>query len=670
MEEWRNVLERSAISPFVRYPAISTCVLFQILALAWTWPLPLHAGTRIAHDPGDPVLNTWILWWNAHAVPFTAAWWNPPFLYPLRGALALSEHLAGLGLISTPVQIAGGGPLLAYNVALVLSGSLSGFFAFLLVRRISGSGAAALFAGVAYGFAPYRAGQLAHLQVLSSEWLPLALLGLHEYLDSGRRRGLAVFAGAWIVQSLSNGYYLLFFPVLLALWLAWFVDWRNRPRRGAVIVIAWLAASLSLAPILWKYHVVQGALGLSRTLEDMRRFSATPLSLLRASPLLAFWPSMPGRTEEDYLFPGITVVLAIIISLVIVLRQRTRSGSPDRSPLLFYCMAAVVMYALALGPAPARAGITALLHPYSLLASLPGYEGLRTPARFAMFGVLCLSTAGGLALRIILARLGRGRAAALTVAAFIGLFADCWMKPMPLAGPPGRLLLPELPFSAVLELPADDAAVNVAAMYRAMFHRRPLINGYTGYAPPHYSILSTGLRRGDPSVVFELARGRPLVLVVSDRSGSSQEWKRYVEELPGVERHGAGSGGLVYVLPAQPATRVPPPGPSLQTVITQTAPERIEVDLGTERTARAVAFPLRWHYPELGERMAVEASPDRSSWSTVWEDWTGGPALAAALADPVRVPVHLVLPDVKTRYLRIHPAPRWLARELTVEGPG
>ena len=28
--------------------------------------------SRIPHDPGDPVLNIWILWWNAQAMPFTA----------------------------------------------------------------------------------------------------------------------------------------------------------------------------------------------------------------------------------------------------------------------------------------------------------------------------------------------------------------------------------------------------------------------------------------------------------------------------------------------------------------------------------------------------------------------------------------------------------------------
>ena len=54
---------------------------------------------------------------------------------------------------------------------------------------------------------------------------------------------------------------------------------------------------------------------------------------------------------------------------------------------------------------------------------------------------------------------------------------------------------------------------------------------------------------------------------------------------------------------------------------------------------------------------------------TAWESWTGGPALAGALENALENPVRITLPDVTARYLRIHPAPRWLARELTVYGP-
>ena len=91
--------------------------LFLALALAWLWPVPSRLTSRIPSDQGDPVFNTWVLWWNAQAVPFTDRWWSPPVFYPLRGTLAFSEHLFGIAVFTTPLQFAGLNAVGAYNVA-------------------------------------------------------------------------------------------------------------------------------------------------------------------------------------------------------------------------------------------------------------------------------------------------------------------------------------------------------------------------------------------------------------------------------------------------------------------------------------------------------------------------------------------------------------------------
>lgn len=208
--------------------------------------------------------------------------------FPMKGALALSEHLADIGILATPLQLVHVNALGAYNIALILSFALSGFFTFLLVRRLLRSTPTpvrhlgALAASVAYGFGPYRAGQLAHLQVLTSQWMPLALLAMHAYLDDGRRGWLAPLAVAWLVQSLSNGYYLLFFPMLIAGWLIWLVDWRRLRARGIALVVVWGAATVLLVPTLLGYSTIQRSLGLVRTPGEMAMFSARPESFLTA----------------------------------------------------------------------------------------------------------------------------------------------------------------------------------------------------------------------------------------------------------------------------------------------------------------------------------------------------------------------------------------------------
>jgi hypothetical protein len=409
---------------------------------------------------------------------------------------------------------------------------------------------------------------------------------------------------------------------------------------------------------------VQRALGVARTAGEMVLFSAKPDSFLHASGMLALWPASGAQTTEEFLFPGITAVaLAAAGSAGAIRRWQRRPFG--RSPLVFYTLAALIMWSLAFGPSPPD---SPWLRPYDALAWLPGFDALRVPARFAMLATLCLATAAGLAF----ARLAPERRLLLrlfTACAFAGLAMDGWMRAMPLATPPGRVILPDVPDAVVVELPANEGIVDTGAMFRSMLHRRPIVNGYSGHTPPHYVILSLALRRSDTSVFAELARGRPLVIIVNQAHDPGGEYQRLVEGLPGIQALGGSSAGAVFVLPPVPAGRVAPVGEAWPASIRESGTNGVVMDLGVIRTVRTVGFALRWHYRELDPRIAVEASTDGTAWSTVWEDWTGGPAFAAALRDPREAPVRLTVPDVSARYLRVHPVPKWLARELKVFGP-
>ncbi len=145
-------------------------------------------GSAIASDPGDPLLNAAILAWNAAHVPWSEAWFQFPVFHPTRDALTLSEHLLGLSVIAAPLQWATGNPAAAYNLTLLSTYPLSGLAMYALVWRMTGSAPAAFVAGLAYAFAPYRAGQLPHIQMLAVFWAPLALLGLHGFVAAGGPR--------------------------------------------------------------------------------------------------------------------------------------------------------------------------------------------------------------------------------------------------------------------------------------------------------------------------------------------------------------------------------------------------------------------------------------------------------------------------------------------------
>ena len=81
-------------------------------------------------------------------------------------------------------------PLLAYNVAVLLSFPLCGIAAYALAFELTGRHDAAWLAGLAFAFSPYRANEFGHLQMLSYFWAPVALLALHRYYAAGMSGGL------------------------------------------------------------------------------------------------------------------------------------------------------------------------------------------------------------------------------------------------------------------------------------------------------------------------------------------------------------------------------------------------------------------------------------------------------------------------------------------------
>jgi hypothetical protein len=197
-----------------------------------------------------------------------------------------------------------------------------------------------------------------------------------------------------------------------------------------------------------------------------------------------------------------------------------------------------------------------------------------------------------------------------------------------------------------------------------------VVNGYSGHAPPHYRILSSAMRRDDPSPMLHMAQGRPVIIIVNSHFDPDRALERLVRSLPGIEQHGASTAGLVFVLPAQPRARVAAFGPEISPVSVRTeAREHVVLDLGSPQLVRGIGFPLRWHYDELHPHLEIEGSLDGVTWTQAWLGWTGGLAFAGALENQLEVPVRIQLPDVRARYLRIHPAQRWMIAELSVYGP-
>jgi len=86
------------------------------------------------------------------------------------------------------------------------------------------------------------------------------------------------------------------------------------------------------------------------------------------------------------------------------------------------------------------------------------------------------------------------------------------------------------------------------------------------------------------------------------------------------------------------------------------------------QTIRAVSLRTRGHVPLLPQTVRVETSVDGVSWTLAADEPPGGLAFVGALEEPLIVPLRVVLPDVRARYVRMN-APNFFPYQLAIYGP-
>ena len=717
-------------------PAALAFAAYFLIATVYTWPLLRHAGDQIASDPFDPILNASILWWNATVLPFTATWWSPPFFFPSQNVAAFTENLVGLGPVSTPIFWVTGQPILTYNLTYFLTWPIGAIAAYWLAWTVLRRPDAAFLAGLVFAFAPYRLGQVPHIQVLALFWLPIALVGLHCYVVDGRRRWLALFGAAWLLQSLSNGYFMFFGGVLIALWIAYFCSTRLTWRATGPILLAWVVASLPLAAVMLRYRAIHQYYGLSRPADAAYEFGAQPWAWWSPPPLVWFWSGFGVRRGELELFPGLIGPLLVAAALAAALARRTpedatvhwqrwtrrlvgaiamlsvvavaftlvygrwrlqlggfevrmsgigravivaimsgaafvwlkpsiRERLRRRSAFGFYAAATLIVMIFASGPT-IRHGSHVLLEsaPYGwLMAIVPGLDGLRVTARFWMVGTMCLGIAAAAAFAWLVPRKGTASVLVCMLSAG-GVLLDSWPRKFPMARPP--VLWPGVEPAdgarhGTIELPLGPMW-DAAATFRSMSHRHPVVNGVSGYDPPHYGLVRSGLEDRDPSVLLALASFAPLDVIVDrsqDRDGSLD---RYAAAIPGIVRLGEDGPLVRYRLPETPT---PVPGTPIPVGSTHTTADWVIADLGRLQQLTSVELSFGASRPGFPARTTVQVSTGGESWTNAWEGSAVGPLVRGVALDPTNIRTTFAFSGVPARFIRVSltadVAPEWRA---------
>ena len=206
--------------------------------------------------------------------------------------------------------------------------------------------------------------------------------------------------------------------------------------------------------------------------------------------------------------------LAAVVAWLVGGLPRDVETSERSGVLSFFWVAGIACALLALGPHITVKGHTIGNGPFNLLYQyVPGFDGLRAPARFIMLVELCLAILGGLGAAVLLER-GRTIGRICVAVACAAILAESWFAPMEtntrlateglnpnavamVTGPrvsPLYTLIRDSPSKPVLiEFPFGEPAYEIQAAFYAGYHRRPIVNGYSGFFPEDYMKRATFL---------------------------------------------------------------------------------------------------------------------------------------------------------------------------------
>ena len=369
---------------FLLYLGISFCFFGRIVDFQ----------TNYIGGGSDPFAYIWFLnWW-----PWALTHGLNPMIshyvwYPEGFNMTWAGSMPAGALAIWPVT-SWLGPVVSYNVLMLLSPALSAWTAFLLAKYVTRDPLASLFAGYFYGFSSYEIGHmLGHLNLVLIFVVPLFVL-----IVVKRFRGelslfqfVAAVAVTLLIQlGLSTEYLATACLCGAIAWGMFFVCAASTERKrlwnlGLEIVFAALVALIPALPFC--FYLLNGSADVPGQFHSAAEYSADLLNFLVPTPLNLIGGGLFREVAQRFTgnFAEQGAYLGFPILLILILRLRETRTVSYLKPLLLTFVAFLI---LSLGPVLHVAGLASqLLLPWKAALYLPLiHQAL--PTRFTMYTAL------------------------------------------------------------------------------------------------------------------------------------------------------------------------------------------------------------------------------------------------------------------------------------------
>lgn len=539
-------------------PLLAAFVLYAVLVTALTWPLAPRAAHELPDTARackfDSLLVTWALAHQSEAIVSAPdRYFDGGIYHPVPNALLYGEAAFGGLPYFFPVFAASANPTLAINFTFLFTVLLTAFSLHYVVFAWTGSSLGGFMAGwaflmtrwVLWSWAPCAP----NYAVLP--YFPLVIL-----LAQRPVRGMADvlrLGGVVFVQGLTSVYVAasVLAPLAVLGGGRWMAHWGARGA-GRLLGTTLLAA-LALAAVYGSYLLV--SLGNPEFSRQSIWADFSPITRL---------PWGPFERARPTAIPVAALALIGAGAAAFVLGKNSPGHAARRRPWGHATFWFVLGVLVSLDPV-VRWGEQAIWLPQRLLeVTTPLYEIVRLPHRLGIGALMGGSLLTGLAfaelvLRVRATDAARGAIVGLLFLAFAGgMYAEyAWgwgappvrgLRALPRSYPlqqavdGSSTLIPllrttrggllELPIRMANQRPASPPQAR--AMYRSIFHKRPILTGYNGYWPSGYPrTVALARRVPDPRALETLRREQDLgaiLLHVTALSGAEKDrWAPILE---------------------------------------------------------------------------------------------------------------------------------------------
>lgn len=511
-------------------------LLYAALTVLMTWPLSSRLNLM---EAGDSSYFAWAIAWTTHALlndPLSLPHANT--LHPLRYALFLDEPIVATSILSLPLRLLTGDPIVILNLVRLLTFFLTALGVRALALSLGLSPLSAFAVGALFSFSSNRVSTPAHLSVLGTQFLPLYFLFLHRWARTGTA-GSAALAGLFFgVSAWACGYQALLAAAILPIPILVLLEKKAFLRTAPLGIAAALAL---LLPLRWLHQQALEPLHYERTVDETVFFSAPLQGLFSTSAANRIWGALTENLRtivEADLFQGLTVLALCAFALLAVRREPSL-----RRPIAAYATLALCALLVALGPEIRLFGTTLFAGPFALLREFEVFRMIRVPARASVFLCLGLSMLAGfgldrirrVGLRVALVALALLEAAVAplnVVAADRCLNASMptppvydWLKSQPLDAP--VIELPILPNDGLFQRPRFDDSVY---LLHSTTHWKRLVNGYAGTEPAQYARVREVMKDFPSEESIALLRSLEVRYVLVHLRGFGPNRRQAIEE--------------------------------------------------------------------------------------------------------------------------------------------